>query len=122
DIRITEIPPGATLPSTRMLLDEKVYVLAGQGLTTIWGGDGPRKSFEWQTHSLFFIPPNYTYQLSNTRGDQPARLIHTSRLDVASQVIADPEVIFNSSHVNLNVLYGEDDIFSKARVVTGSEL
>lgn len=122
DIRIEEIPPGATLPPSKMLIDEKIYVLNGHGLTTIWGGDGPKKSFEWQPHSLFFIPPNYTYQLSNTRGDQPARVIHSSRLDVAAQVISDPDVMFNTDKVDMSILYGDEDIFSEARVIGGAEV
>jgi uncharacterized RmlC-like cupin family protein len=122
DLRITEIPPGATLPPTKMLLDEKVYVLSGNGITTIWGGDGAKKTFEWQPHSLFFVPPNYTYQMSNTRGDQPARLIHSSRLSIAAQIVSDPDIMFNNPQVNMNVLYGSEDIFSEAKIVTAAEL
>jgi hypothetical protein len=121
-LHVIEIPPGGSTTPSKMLLDEKVYVLSGHGLTTIWAGDGPKKSFEWQPHSLFFIPPNHSYQLSNTRGDQPARVILSSRLEVAATIISDPDVIFNNPQVDMNVLYGEDEIFSEAKVVGGAEV
>src|SRR5688572_10036155 len=54
-LHVIEIPPGGSTTPSKMLLDEKVYVMSGHGLTTIWAGDGPKKSFEWQPHSLFFI-------------------------------------------------------------------
>ena len=37
--RVTEIPPGKTLPPLKFALDEIVYVVEGRGLTTIWAGE-----------------------------------------------------------------------------------
>ena len=52
--RVTEIPPGKTLPPLKFALDEIVYVVEGRGLTTIWAGEKrPKKTFEWQKHSMF---------------------------------------------------------------------
>ena len=34
--RVTEIPPGKTLPPIKFALDELVYVADGRGLTTVW--------------------------------------------------------------------------------------
>ena len=71
---VQEIPPGETLPPLKFALDELVYVLQGQGVTTVWLGEsGSRNSFEWQPRSLFQIPHNYHHTLSNMRGDQPVR-------------------------------------------------
>jgi quercetin dioxygenase-like cupin family protein len=36
---VTEIPPGKTLPSFRMAIDEVVYVLQGRGLASVWAGE-----------------------------------------------------------------------------------
>ena len=36
EARITEIPPGETLPPYRMAVDELVYVVSGGGATTLW--------------------------------------------------------------------------------------
>jgi len=65
--RITEIPPGGTLPPMQFALGETVYVLDGQGLTTVSSGNGPKRTFEWQTHSMFHLPRYSWRQLSNAR-------------------------------------------------------
>jgi len=57
----------------RFALDEAVYVLEGRGLATVWASDSsPQRTFEWQKHSLFMLPRNYSYQLSNVSGNAPA--------------------------------------------------
>src|SRR5215470_16205744 len=51
---VMEIPAGKTLPPERFALDELIYVLQGRGITTVWHDDrAPKKTFEWQDHSLF---------------------------------------------------------------------
>ena len=45
--RVTEVPPGKSLPPVKFALDEIVYVLSGRGLTTVWAGEGKaKKNFE----------------------------------------------------------------------------
>ena len=69
--RVTEIKPGETLPPLKFALDEIVYVIEGRGLTTIWSGEKrPKKTFEWQKHSMFLLPHNYTHQFTNMQGDK----------------------------------------------------
>ena len=49
EARITEIPAGGkSLPPLKLAVSEVVYVLEGQGLATVWAGDGEKKTFEWQ--------------------------------------------------------------------------
>src|SRR5579864_1123579 len=89
--RVTEIGPGQTLPPVRFALDEAVYCLEGRGLCTVWASENkPKKTFEWQKHSLFLLPRNYSYQLSNTQGNAPARLLHYNSLPMAMNIIPDP--------------------------------
>ena len=82
ETRVTEIPPGQSTTPFKFSLDELVYVIDGRGITTIWAEGYPKKSFEWQTHSLFMLPKNYTYQLSNTQGHRPARVVNYNCLPV----------------------------------------
>ena len=45
--RVTEVPPGKSLPPVKFALDEIVYVCSGRGLTTVWAGEGKaKKNFE----------------------------------------------------------------------------
>jgi oxalate decarboxylase/phosphoglucose isomerase-like protein (cupin superfamily) len=98
EARITEVPPGATLPAARFGFDESVYVADGQGVCTVWGADGQKKTFEWQKHSLFMLPHNRWHQITNMRGDRPARLVHYNYLPVAMSVIPDPEFFFDNNY------------------------
>ena len=120
---IIEIPPGATLPPFRMAIDDLAYVVQGRGLTTIWAEERPQVTFEWQKHSMFLIPANYTYQLSNTQGNQSVRILLTNGLPTAMTAIPNPEFYFDSPVVDLSVLYGEDEhsFYSEATVMRNSE-
>ncbi len=118
EARIVEIAPGTTLPPSRLALEELVYVVAGRGICTVWGAEGlPKKSFEWDRHAIFMIPPNYTYQISNVSGSQPARLLHTNYLPLALQTVPNIDFFLDNPKVDLSILYGEDaNPFSEAVV------
>lgn len=95
EARVTEIPPGVTLPPLKFALDEMVYVVQGRGVTTIeHESSGSRKTFEWQDHSLFLIPGGYTHQFTNMRGDMPVRLLNYNYLPVAMSALPNPDFFF----------------------------
>ena len=66
-VHVLEIPPGETIPPFRMALEEVIYVFEGNGIANVWAEGQPKITFEWQKHSLFRIPVNYNYELSNAR-------------------------------------------------------
>ena len=113
-VHVLEIPPGETIPPFRMALEEVIYVFEGQGLASVWAEGHPTISFEWQKHSLFRIPPNYTYQLSNARGDQPALTLHVSLLPMALGTNPSTDHFFDNPYVDLSQLYGEEGSFYSA--------
>jgi len=118
EVRITEIPPGKTLPPLKFAMDEIVYVLAGRGLTTISDSAGrERHSFEWQTHSMFLLPRNCTHQLSNAQGTRPALLLQSSYLPLAMSAIGEPSVFFNNPSSG-DALLNAAELSSDARAVT----
>ena len=114
EARVTEIPAGQTLPPARFALDEAVYVVQGRGLTTIWADNGPKRTFEWQPHSMFLIPRGHHFQIGSTQGNQPARLLHYNYLPIAMNIVADPGFYFNNSYVDPNALEG-DDVYAEAK-------
>jgi len=103
EARITEIPPGESLPPLKFALDEVVYVLQGRGLTTIDGERGAGKVFEWQPRSMFLLPRNRTHQLSNVQGNQTVRLLHYNFLPVALAALPYPELYFNNDRLEPRV-------------------
>jgi len=116
EARVSEIAPGATLPVGHFALDEAVYVLEGRGLTTIWAGEnGPKRTFEWQKHSMFLIPRGHHFQLSSTQGNQPARLLHYNYLPISMGIVPDPSFYFENTHIDPKVLGGEEDFYSEAK-------
>lgn len=119
EARIVEIPPGRTLTPSRLALEELVYVVNGRGLCSVWGAEGlPKRSFEWGAHSIFMVPPNYTYQLANAHGAEPARLLITNYLPLALQALPDLDFFLDNPRVDLSILYGENDSPYSSAVVT----
>ncbi len=116
---VTEIDPGKTLPPLKFALDEIVYVAEGRGLTTIWPAEGsPKKTFEWQKHSMFMVPHNYWHQFSNMQGDKPVRLLRYNYLPLTLSGIRDPEFLFNNPYrVADFVAAQEEDFYSEAKVI-----
>ena len=119
EARVSEIPPGGSHPPFKQSVDEVVYVVDGRGLTTIWAKDGgPKTTFEWQKHSMFAVPHNYTYQVSNAQGDRPVRLLHYTYLPIAMSVISDPALLFNNPHADPEIPQ-DDELYSEARAIEG---
>ena len=97
--RVSEVPPGKSLPPVKFALDEIVYVLSGRGLTTVWAGEGKaKKNFEWQEHSMFLVPRNHWHVFSNMQGDKPVRLFHYSYMPMAMSALPEPDMYFNNPY------------------------
>ena len=117
EARVSEIPPGKTLPPMKLAIDEVVYVLEGRGLTTVWRKEGEAKrTFEWQTRSMFMLPHHHWHQLSNAQGQRPVRLLHTNYLPIAMSALQEPSFFFTSDFVPPNVL-SQDDFYAQAKAI-----
>tara|TARA_B100000686_G_scaffold173249_1_gene180464 strand:+ start:1430 stop:2590 length:1161 start_codon:yes stop_codon:yes gene_type:complete len=120
DARVTEIAPGGTVAPYRFALDEAVYVVDGQGMTTIWADGVGKKTFEWGPRSLFLIPRGSIRQFSNARGDKPARLISNTHLPVGMSLVPDPSYFFNNDYQDTQLLEtSEDELYSVAKRAPG---
>jgi mannose-6-phosphate isomerase-like protein (cupin superfamily) len=108
EARVIEIPPAKTSRPNRLALEELVYVVGGRGICNVWAGDRPHKSFEFGPHAIFMIPPNYTYQLSNTQGDRSMRVLASNYLPLALQTVPNLDFFFNNPWVDEGLVYGED--------------
>ena len=118
NVHVLEIPPGETIPPFRMALEEVIYVFEGNGIANVWAEGQPKITFEWQKHSLFRIPVNYNYELSNARGDRPALTLHVNLLPMAMGTNPSEDYFFNNPYVDLGQLYGNQaKFYSAARPV-----
>jgi quercetin dioxygenase-like cupin family protein len=118
EARITEIPPGQSSEPWKMAVGEVVYVLEGQGLCTVWAGDGPKQTFEWQKHSLFLLPRNCWHQYSNARGDRPARLLNYNHLPLAMSAVPDIDFQFRGPLEEPERIYGLEEFYAEAVMMT----
>ena len=122
ETRVTEIPPGVTLPEYKIGVDEVVYVLMGNGQTKVSDGLGRTHSFEWSTRAMFLVPANTTRQFSNLSGDTTVRLVHYTYLPLALSVVTDPGFFLNNPYQPpVPVVDPEVDAYSDARTVPGGQ-
>lgn len=96
DVHVVEIAPGARTEPQRHLYEVVVYVLDGNGSTSIEMPDGTKRSFEWQTSSLFAIPLNARYQHFNASGAKRARLSAVTDLPIMLNVFRNEPFIFEN--------------------------
>ena len=119
--RVSEIPPGKSLPPVKFALDEIVYVLSGRGLTTVWADEGkPKKNFEWQEHSMYLVPRNHWHVFSNMQGDKPVRLFHYSYMPMAMSALPEPDMYFNNPYEPKNTVT-DGDFYSEAKMVQAKD-
>lgn len=111
DMQIQVVAPGEKTTTQRHLYDELVYVSRGQGFTRI-GEDDDENIFEWQQHSMFYLPPNIQFQYINT-SDEPARLVSQTPLPQLSNIYKNTEFLFNCDSEYLSI---EPDYYSKGRL------
>ena len=118
EARVSEIPPGQSLPPFKLAVDEVIYVLQGRGLTNVWGAaESRRKTVEWQEHAIFLLPRNRYHQFANTSGTQPVRLLHYNYLPLAMTTIPDPQFFFNNPYDHPEPSSDGEDFYSEAKSV-----
>jgi oxalate decarboxylase/phosphoglucose isomerase-like protein (cupin superfamily) len=116
--RIVEIPPGKASVPMKLSIGELVYVLKGQGLTSVWNeAGGDRQTFEWTERSLFHIPRHMHHQIFNGNGEEPVRLLHYNYMPVAMSVIPDPDFHFSNPYSSNILLNPNENLFADAKEV-----
>ncbi len=119
DCYVCEIPPGGETNPERYLFEEMVFVLAGQGSTSVWWDDDTRRSFEWQEGSLFAVPLNAWHRHFNTSGTRPARLLAVTSAPRMFNTLASSDFIFGCDYQFRDRFSGEDDYFGAQGTQTG---
>ncbi len=112
DCHIIEIKPGGKSEPEHHMYELTIYVVSGNGGTTIWNSDKQKQTFEWHKGSLFSIPLNSTYQNFNGSGSEPARYIAVTNAPPMMRLFKDHKFIFNSDYKFESRFSGEDDYFS----------
>ncbi|MFC1905339.1 cupin domain-containing protein [Chloroflexota bacterium] len=112
DAYICEMPPGQSPLPQRHLYEELIYILSGNGTTTVWVNGRDKQSFEWQEGSLFSPPLNTWHQHSNAQSDRPAKYIGVTRAPAMMNLFHDLDFIFNNDFVFKDRYNGTENYFS----------
>jgi len=93
--------------------EELVYVLKGQGSTSVWYDEDKKRSFEWAAGALFAIPLNASYQHFNLSGSEPARYVALTTAPTMMNFIRDDGFIFDNPYRFKDRYDQEQDYFNK---------
>lgn len=113
DCYVCEIPAGGKLAPQRQLYEEMVYVLDGNGSTSVWNSAGKRVTFEWSAGSLFAVPLNAWHQHFNGSGTKSARFLAVTNAPIVVNLYDDLDFIFHTDYEFKNRFNGEPDYFTK---------
>ncbi len=113
DAIVHEIPPGGELKPQRHMFEQIVFVIQGQGATTIWNEGGKKHTLEWQTGSLFSPPLNAWYQHFNAQGKEPARLVCLTDAPVIINRYRNLDYVFKNPFVFTDRYQGDADEWGK---------
>ena len=93
---LLDIPPAASTSPQQHLYEEVVFVLSGQGSTTIEVADGRKHTFEWGPKSMFAIPLNTRYRHFNGSGSARALMVSTTSLPAVMNMFHNEKFIFDN--------------------------
>lgn len=114
DTVVEEIAPGKQLKPQRHLYEKAVFILEGQGATTIWNDGGKKHTLEWQKGSLFSTPLNAWHQHFNAQGDKPVRMVSLTDAPVIINRYRNLDYIFNNNFTFADRYEGGADAWSGA--------
>jgi hypothetical protein len=119
DTYLYELEPKDHSEPIRHIYDELVFILTGQGSTTVWIDENKKQTFEWHANSYFAIPPNAWYQHFNLSGTEPARYVAMTAAPRVIDTFKDDRFVFNNPWVFKDRFNGEDGYFKESERPSG---
>jgi quercetin dioxygenase-like cupin family protein len=94
DLTLVEIPPGGRTPPDRHLAEEVIYIVSGEGYTSMWMRDGDKpQRYEWKAGDLLSPSLYAWHQHFNTSTDTPARYISMTSTPLTRNLFHNEEFV-----------------------------
>lgn len=110
-----ELGPRASSVSIKHIYEETVYILGGQGATTVWIDEKNKQTFEWRERSYFAIPPNAWYQHHNLSGSEPVRYLAMTAAPRVIDTFKNLDFVFGNPFVFTDRFNGEQGYFQETQ-------
>ncbi len=107
---VMELAPGQSTRPVRCMFEESLYVLDGEGETTVWHERAHTQTFKWAKKSLF-SPPLNTWRVHKNTGKTPVKLISFNDLPLMMDLFHNLDFIFNNEFVFRDRYNDERDFF-----------
>jgi mannose-6-phosphate isomerase-like protein (cupin superfamily) len=98
-LQVIEIPPGGQLKPERHIYEAIMFVMQGQGATTVWQEGEPKHTVEWQEGSLLAIPLNAWHQEFNASGSEPAKIFFGTNMARVINLYHNLDFVFDNPFV-----------------------
>src|SRR6266849_1432175 len=108
---LLEIASGSSTRPVRYMFEESIYVLDGEGETTVWHENRPKQTFKWKKGTLF-SPPLNTWRVHKNLGRASARLISFTDLPLVMDLYHNADFIFNNDFVFRDRYDNQPDYFT----------
>ncbi len=119
DSYVYELPPQRSSVPIKHIYDELVFILRGQGATTIWIDEKKKQTFEWGTGSWLAIPPNAWHQYHNASGSEPARYFAMTAAPRVIDTFQDLDFVFSNDYVFRDRFNDEPGYFQQTNTKKG---
>lgn len=106
-----ELEAGASTHPLRYMFEEAIFVLEGEGETTVWQEGGQKQSLKWKKGGLFSPPLNCWRQHFN-RGRTRSRLISVTDAPLVIDLFHSAGFVFNNDFVFRDRYNNEPDYFT----------
>jgi len=97
EVTLVEIPPGGQVPPVRHLAEGYIYIVAGEGYTTMWRTPGEKpQRYNWKAGDLLSPSLNVWHQQFNTNSNTPARYVSLTTIPLSKNMFYNEESITSS--------------------------
>ncbi len=100
EVTLVEIPAGGQQPPHQHLAEEVIYIVSGQGHTSMWTRPGEKEQrYEWKAGDYLSPSLNVWHQHVNTSPDKPVRYVSISSAPLTYNLFHNHEFLSSSDFV-----------------------